>query len=338
MSLQEFVTALDDLADDAKRTFQAATDPDTLEEARVRFLGAKKGLLKDIQKRIGSVGKPDIKTAGMRLNEVKSLIQEAFETTQSRLLGSDDDEVDATFDPTLPGIQPNTGHIHPITQTINHLMEIMGRMGFEAAEGPEVEDPHHNFVALNIPEDHPARDPLDNFYLSVGETQARNTEGSLLLRSQTSTVQIRVMENRQPPIRVISLGRVYRPDAPDATHFPMFHQMEGLMVDKHVTMHTDTNDRVCRTGQRNNPKKKAQSTRGSRGPKGPKNQGEVGRTQTASVRGRARLVHRPVEFSKSPLEKRILPNRLHRVSPWPQADRVSPHARRTRGVVRVVRA
>ena len=117
-------------------------------------------------------------------------------------------------------------------------MEIMGRMGFEAAEGPEVEDPWHNFVALNIPEDHPARDPLDNFYLATAKSGSsdRTLEGSQLLRSQTSTVQIRVMENKQPPVRVISLGRVYRPDAPDATHFPMFHQMEGLLVDKHVTM------------------------------------------------------------------------------------------------------
>ncbi|MGB7326470.1 MAG: phenylalanine--tRNA ligase subunit alpha, partial [Rubripirellula sp.] len=130
---------------------------------------------------------------------------------------------------------------HPITQTITHLTEIMGRMGFEAAEGPEVEDPHHNFVALNIPEDHPARDPLDNFYLSTAASlaasgSAKGIEGTQLLRSQTSTVQIRVMETQQPPIRVISLGRVYRPDAPDATHFPMFHQMEGLYVDRNVTM------------------------------------------------------------------------------------------------------
>jgi phenylalanyl-tRNA synthetase alpha chain len=116
-------------------------------------------------------------------------------------------------------------------------MEIMGRMGFEAAEGPEVEDPWHNFVALNIPEDHPARDPLDNFYLATaGKGSVPGEEGSQLLRSQTSTVQIRVMEDKQPPIRVISLGRVYRPDAPDATHFPMFHQMEGLLVDRNVTM------------------------------------------------------------------------------------------------------
>src|SRR6056297_2893821 len=187
MSLQEFVSALDDLAEDARRAFDAAADPDTLEDARVKFLGAKKGLLKSVQKRIGSVGKENMPSAGQRLNQVKSLIEERFAQTQARLLGDSEDHVDATFDPTLPGSQPNVGHVHPITQTINHLMEIMGRMGFEAAEGPEVEDPHHNFVALNIPEDHPARDPLDNFYLAVGgkpaEAAARNVEGSRLLRS-----------------------------------------------------------------------------------------------------------------------------------------------------------
>ena len=203
-----------------------------------RFLGAKSGLLKDVSKQMGKVDAADRKSAGMRLNEVKQAIEAAFESAKSRFDDGGDSRVDPTFDPTLPGIRPKIGHVHPITQTIDHLTEIMGRMGFEAAEGPEVEDPWHNFVALNIPEDHPARDPLDNFYLATaGASSAdRSIEGSQLLRSQTSTVQIRVMEEHEPPIRVISLGRVYRPDDPDATHFPMFHQMEGLLVDKHVTM------------------------------------------------------------------------------------------------------
>jgi phenylalanyl-tRNA synthetase alpha chain len=110
----------------------------------------------------------------------------------------------------------------------------MGRLGFTAAEGPEIEDERHNFDALNIPRIHPARDPLDNFYLTVaGRT---NEDAPMLLRSQTSTVQIRVMESTPPPVRVISLGRVYRPDKADATHFPMFHQIEGLYIDRHVTM------------------------------------------------------------------------------------------------------
>ena len=244
MALNDFLAKLDELQANAVHAFDQAADADTLEEVRVRFIGAKKGRLKDVQKLIGQVDKADKPAAGARLNEVKQAIESAFESSQRRLGRGDESGVDPTFDPTLPGIRPNVGHVHPITQTINHLMEIMGRMGFEAAEGPEVEDPWHNFVALNIPEDHPARDPLDNFYLATAESAAasrrdtdqRGQEGEQLLRSQTSTVQIRVMEQQQPPIRIISLGRVYRPDAPDATHFPMFHQMEGLYVDRHVTM------------------------------------------------------------------------------------------------------
>ncbi len=250
MSTHEFLMTLDDLQRDATAAFVTASSLESLEEARVKFLGAKSGVLKDVQKLLGGISKDDKPAAGKRLNEVKQAINEAFESSQARVAGGDDrSDIYATFDPTLPGTRPVVGHTHPITQTITHLMEIMGRMGFEAAEGPEVEDPWHNFVALNIPEDHPARDPLDNFYLATasaiqnadsGRKHAsigkRNVEGARLLRSQTSTVQIRVMEERQPPLRVISLGRVYRPDAPDATHFPMFHQLEGLYVDKHVTM------------------------------------------------------------------------------------------------------
>ena len=244
MSLQDFLSSLDTLRADALSAFDSADDADSLEAARVTFTGSKKGRLKDVQKQMGVVPNEQKKDAGLKLNEVKSAIEVALQSAQSRLGGGESDGVDPTFDPTLPGHRPTIGHIHPITQTINHLMEIMGRMGFEAAEGPEVEDPWHNFVALNIPEDHPARDPLDNFYLATAASANakkksgadRNVEGEQLLRSQTSTVQIRIMEQRQPPIRIISLGRVYRPDQPDATHFPMFHQMEGLLVDKNVTM------------------------------------------------------------------------------------------------------
>ena len=249
MSLQDFLSTLDRLEEDASCAFDAAVDADALEAARVRYLGQKKGAIRDVQKQMGTIDQADRKAAGIRLNQFKSTIQTAFEACKARLGRSESSTVDPTFDPSLPGTRPDVGHIHPVTQTIAHLMEIMGRMGFEAAEGPEVEDPWHNFVALNIPEDHPARDPLDNFYLATAQSAGqgagratapgaadRHIEGSQLLRSQTSTVQIRVMENRQPPIRVISLGRVYRPDDPDPTHFPMFHQMEGLFVDRNVTM------------------------------------------------------------------------------------------------------
>jgi phenylalanyl-tRNA synthetase alpha chain len=238
MSLQDFLSTLDGLEEEASTAFKNASDADSLEVARVRYLGQKSGALRDVQKGMGSIDKADRKSAGMRLNQFKSNVQQIFDSAKERLGGVDSTGADPTFDPSLPGLRPTVGHVHPVNQTITHLMEIMGRMGFEAAEGPEVEDPWHNFVALNIPEDHPARDPLDNFYLATAKSGSgdRTLEGSQLLRSQTSTVQIRVMENKQPPVRVISLGRVYRPDAPDATHFPMFHQMEGLLVDKHVTM------------------------------------------------------------------------------------------------------
>lgn len=237
MPLKDFIETLDRLEAEASSAFAGAADVETLEAARIRFLGAKKGALKDVQKQMGSIEPADRKAAGLRLNAFKSAVQTCFDDGKTRLVGdADASGADSGFDPTLPGIPSGTGHVHPIAQTIRHLMEIMGRMGFEAAEGPEVEDPQHNFVALNIPEDHPARDPLDNFYLATAASEGRSVEGSQLLRSQTSTVQIRVMETRKPPIRVISLGRVYRPDQPDATHFPMFHQMEGLLVDDHVTM------------------------------------------------------------------------------------------------------
>ncbi|MEM9367851.1 MAG: phenylalanine--tRNA ligase subunit alpha [Planctomycetota bacterium] len=236
MSLQQFLDRLEQVQSDATVAFEAASTVDALEEARVAFLGAKSGQFKDAQKLMGTVEKTEKPTAGKRLNEVKNAITSAFETANERLSGGGDEAPDPTFDPTLPGIAPALGHIHPITQTIQHLAEIMGRMGFEVAEGPEVEDPWHNFVALNIPDDHPARDPLDNFYLATAGAGEDVGEGDRLLRSQTSTVQIRVMQERKPPIRIISLGRVYRPDSPDATHFPMFHQMEGLLVDRHVTM------------------------------------------------------------------------------------------------------
>ncbi len=236
MSLPNFLERLDQLQRDAESAFSSASNADALEEARVVFLGAKNGQFKDVQKMLGRIESADKRAAGMRFNEARKAIDAAFDSAKATLAGGGTSQFDPTFDPSLPGSRPKLGHVHPITQTIDHLTEIMGRMGFEVAEGPEVEDPWHNFVALNIPEDHPARDPLDNFYLATAGSGLETGEGEQLLRSQTSTVQIRVMQSRQPPIRIISLGRVYRPDAPDATHFPMFHQMEGLLVDANVTM------------------------------------------------------------------------------------------------------
>ena len=186
-----------------------------------------------MQKGLGAVPGPDKPAAGKRFNEVKTELDAALAAAQARLTGGGAAESGKPFDPTLPGRQIMMGHLHPLTQTIEELKDIMGRLGFTVAEGPEVEDEWHNFEALNIPKSHPARDPLENFYLATANV---GNTGPMLLRSQTSTVQIRVMEKQKPPVRIISLGRVYRPDDADATHYPMFHQIEGLLIDKHVTM------------------------------------------------------------------------------------------------------
>jgi phenylalanyl-tRNA synthetase alpha chain len=240
MSLPDFLKSLDDLMDEARKSLESVDSGDALEALRVKFVGAKSGVLKTVQKMMGAIDVSDKPSAGKRFNEVRDAIQLAIDQAAEKLGGGGGSSKSRPMvDPTLPGIRPSLGQLHPITQTIEHLKEIMSRLGFSVTEGPEIEDTWHNFVALNIPEDHPARDPLDNFYLATAKKQGVGNPAdrdAMLLRSQTSTVQIRVMEKQSLPLRIISLGRVYRPDAPDATHFPMFHQMEGLWVDKHVTM------------------------------------------------------------------------------------------------------
>lgn len=193
-----------------------------LDEAKSLYIG-KKGEFRQLQSLLGKLPAEDRKAFGEAFNlakqEVETLHKQALEAKQAKR-GSG-----PAFD-FLPGIVPKHGCKHPLIQTIEEIADIFGRMGFVHEEGPEVEDPFHNFIALNIPDDHPARDPRDNFYI----------RDDLLLRSQTSTVQIRVMEKQPPPVRIISIGRVYRPDDADATHSPMFHQVEGLYVDENVTL------------------------------------------------------------------------------------------------------
>jgi phenylalanyl-tRNA synthetase alpha chain len=257
MQLADFLAHLDSLADDAVAAFASAADAQALEAARVEFLGARSGRLKEAQKLLGAVAKGDKPAAGKRFNNVKTQVEAAFDAAQARLARGPAAKTTAPqCDPTLPGKPLRIGRLHPITQTVEELKDIMGRLGFSVADGPEVEDEWHNFEALNIPADHPARDPLDNFFLSTArvakqeeqaverpKSQVQNQEAEsgtrlapLLLRSQTSTVQIRVMEKTRPPVRIISIGRVYRPDEADKTHYPMFHQIEGLLVDRGITM------------------------------------------------------------------------------------------------------
>ncbi len=241
MSLQQFLDDLDVLVTKAQQAFDSAVSLADMETSRIEFLGAKSGLLKSVQKQMGTVPGPEKPAAGKRFNEVKNAIESAFDAAAQRLETSAVEVADEGFDATLPGPKISMGKIHPISQTILLLKDIMGRLGFTPVEGPEIEDSWHNFDALNVPLAHPARDPLDNFYLSnakifASDLAAGTASQADMLRSQTSTVQVRMMQHNQPPLRIISLGRVYRPDTADETHYPMFHQMEGLMVDKHVTM------------------------------------------------------------------------------------------------------
>ena len=216
---------------DALREIAAATDATGIEAVRIQFLGKKQGRLKDLQSLLGQVDVAERPVLGKKFNEVKDRVTAALEERQSGL-AKPATVVDG-LDVTLPGTPFRPGHRHPISQTIEEFKSIMVRLGFDAVDGPEIEDEFHNFEALNIPLDHPARDPRDNFYLATAE---KTFAGPLLMRSQTSTVQIRVMQKTQPPVRIVSIGRVYRPDEMDDTHSCMFHQMEGLMVDTHVTM------------------------------------------------------------------------------------------------------
>lgn len=216
---------LDELESAGRAAFGAARGTAEVESARIEFLGLKSGKFKAARDRLKELP-PAVKPLyGQRFNAVKSALEQALEEAADRVRQAPA-QAGPSLDVTLPGRRPRLGHKHPLTQTAEELIDLFGRFGFTVARGPEVEDVFHNFDALNIPAAHPARDPADNFYLP----------GGALLRSQTSTVQIRVMEQQPPPIRVIAIGRVYRPDEVDATHSFMFHQVEGLMVDRGVTM------------------------------------------------------------------------------------------------------
>lgn len=225
------IAALAEFEQSALSAIASASNSTALEQVRIEFLGKKQGRLKDLQSLLGKATPEQRPVLGKRFNEVKAAVEAALEARQAVVAKP---KVAATaIDLTLPGTVPELGRLHPLTQTVREFQQIMARFGFEVVDDRELEDEHHNFDALNIPLEHPARDPLDNFYLAAACTASGKP---VLMRSQTSTVQIRVMEQRQPPIRVISLGRVYRPDDIDATHHVMFHQMEGLMIGRDVTM------------------------------------------------------------------------------------------------------
>lgn len=226
---------IDQVQQEAQAELANVRTPEELEKVRIKYLGGS-GQIKKLMAVIRELPPEQKPVFGQRANALRAWIQEQIEKLRQQLGESAAGRLrSGMVDVTEPGPLPRLGRVHVITQTIHEMIDIFGRMGFEVATGPEIEDEWHNFTALNIPPEHPARDPLDNFYL---ERTADHGEGtcSYMLRSQTSTIQIRVMEKRRPPIRVVAVGRVYRPDEHDATHYSMFHQIEGLYVDRRVSM------------------------------------------------------------------------------------------------------
>ena len=203
---------------DAIEEIALMADAGALEKARVKYLG-RKGLVTELFKNMGGVAPADKAEVGKLINSLKETVLKAFDEKARGILGSRNSKIQKT-DITLPGITKETGHIHPISKTIEDICGVFISLGFKVVEGPEIENEHYNFEALNIPLEHPSRDAFDTFYLA----------GKWLLRSHTSPVQARFMEKNKPPLAIVIPGKVYRPDATDASHSFMFHQVEGLVV------------------------------------------------------------------------------------------------------------
>ncbi|NOY75050.1 MAG: phenylalanine--tRNA ligase subunit alpha [Kiritimatiellaeota bacterium] len=215
---------IDEILTRATASFQAASDEAAIEALRVEFLG-RKSPLQTLASQMRELSPEERPAAGKSLNSAKArindLLKEALANLTNKNIGAN------TFlDVTLPGREPGVGTKHPVSLVIDECVAIFRRLGFIVAEGPEIETVRNNFDALNTPVDHPSRDPLDTFYFSDGR----------LLRTQTSPVQIRVMESSEPPIRIVAPGRCFRRDTPDATHSMNFHQIEGLYIDEQVSL------------------------------------------------------------------------------------------------------
>ncbi len=211
----------------AKEAIAAAADEVQIEEIRVKYLG-KKGELTAILKQMGSLSAEERPKMGALVNEAKQELEVLIGEKKEELKAAAQEAKlkEETIDITMPAKELKPGKLHPLNTVLDDMINIFQSMGFDVVDGPEVETDHYNFECLNVPADHPARDMQDTFYLAE----------NILLRTQTSAAQIRTMETRKPPIRVICPGRVFRADEVDATHSPVFHQIEGLVVDKGITM------------------------------------------------------------------------------------------------------
>ena len=214
--------SIEDIKDEALKAIESAEDRQAVEAVSTRYIG-RKGVITQFLRNISNLSKEDRPAAGKRANEVKELLQkaitDALRTIDTRETG------DIEIDVSLPGRSAQQGVLHPITQVTQQICDIFRRFGFDIAEGPEVETDYYNFEALNFPKDHPARDMQDTFFVS----------DTVVLRTHTSPLQIRTMEKYKPPLRIVMPGKVFRCDS-DLTHTPMFNQVEGLMVDEHISL------------------------------------------------------------------------------------------------------
>ncbi len=217
--------SLDSLVNEARAAFAEVLDVVTLDTVKARFLG-KQGQLTELMKGLGKLSAEERPTAGARINVAKQQVEALLNERRDALAAAQLAQQLAAeaLDVTLPGRGITPGGLHPVTKTLNRIVELFSTMGFAVADGPEIENDFHNFTALNIPDSHPARAMHDTFYVENGD----------VLRTHTSPIQVRYMLNNQPPIKIIAPGRVYRVDS-DATHSPMFHQMEGLWVDENIS-------------------------------------------------------------------------------------------------------
>ncbi|MDM3872364.1 phenylalanine--tRNA ligase subunit alpha [Porticoccus sp. W117] len=217
---------LEVLAQQAKAAVNAAANASALDAIRVEYLG-KKGQLTGLLKGLGKLSPEERPKAGAQINVVKQEVQELINARKANFekAAIDAKLASETVDVTLPGRASEVGGLHPVTRTMERIEAFFTKVGYDIAEGPEIEDDYHNFEALNIPSHHPARAMHDTFYINE----------HTVLRTHTSPVQVRTMEGKEPPIRVVCPGRVYRCDS-DLTHTPMFHQVEGLVVDKNISM------------------------------------------------------------------------------------------------------
>jgi phenylalanyl-tRNA synthetase alpha chain len=232
---------VDAIAREARAALGAARTSAELEAARVRFLG-RQGALTQLLRSLGALPADERPRAGAAANEAKRELESLLERRLAAVLAAERRAAaeGQRLDLTLPGRRPPLGAVHPLTRVHDEIVAIFMGLGFSVADGPEIETDYYNFEALNIPRDHPARDMQDTFYVDAGERTEAGTaspgDGDRLLRTHTSPVQIRVMQAQRPPVRIIVPGRVHRRDAADASHSPVFHQVEGLAVDRDISM------------------------------------------------------------------------------------------------------